>query len=935
FKDGFVLGDGLFDCNFLEAQQGTQVVTPLVPSSTNSFSHSLSPGANALIALCPRKNEASMQSAYVYPDGGSGGGGGPSGPYLRLEVQAPGGGAAIPTLTLGQCYPAAYKTFQSSSPGIASPYSVQGAVTIQTPSLDLSGSGSWFQLFSDSGCSTALGGSLPIAAGANQSAGFWIKPSVVGAGKGVSPGISTTGGEAISFSASTNLFNVGSPQLVVVGPAALVLSGASPLCYEFVVQRQDAAGFPINGGPAVSLQHNGTTGALEVFPTGYSDCINGIDNPTFGFAAGMSQSVFHVRRPVASGTGSLALTISAPSAPEYSNVTYNISGINGSPQATRFVVTADGPQEIGMCNRLKVTHVNLAGDEVPYAGANPVQLSFLPSATDVLFYGSQMCENGPSSIPTLQPGASRALVYYRSYQSTGFSMTVSGSHLQTIIPSGINLGLPVDPQAPYLTMNIPAIKSTLLGSHEFPKVIQLASSVSTTVTCDMSTDPTRSSWTPCTLFDATSLQLTWTAAQAAAGASGTAFRFRAQKGYRFSEYRFDPRQVYSKGNNTFEVAMCSVVRSPNGTTDFDILSSDLSGASNVICLNSGVFTGGAAALSISGNKKLIGITNAVGVPLTQVRPPGSSIFIDGDSSLSNIEFLPNPSASSAIHLQVYGSSGYFRSRNNIYRVNDKHVAGMEKIGAMGIQSVGDVFDVDGTMNGSFGIKFTCGSCGSYMNSLSFPHFLLRSSTGSNVGHGLYSYATQFNLDIEDGTMGSFKDGILLKVDDNGTPQPKTINIRRSQFQFTGPYNLNRYPIWAVGQISLSTEDTAFVSSVPQAMMKFVPSSPSILNLQLRRSRLVILDQAYAVSIQSSFGQQIVTTQTQFVRAGASGTGFPAVSASYSHSWNQSTSSADGTLFCGTTGTQFSSGADFTPIGFGFNTVSTTAVGVDSANLTCQ
>ena len=939
FTRAFALDDRQFNCHFLESLPTTQVLSSLVPNSVSSFVPNVgSFPATALFAICPVRDGRMMTSALVYPDNYNGGG---SGPYLRLEVNNSGGGQ-VPTLTVGQCYPAQYKLFTSSGTGNASPYNVTTPATVTTPTNPLTGS-PWFEVHTASGCNSISYAPMSISAGSSSAPSFWLKPILTGGGLGINPGL--TSGESINFHASSNTFNVGLPELKIFGPSMLV-TGSSPYsCYALSISRVEANGFMISSGPLLPIVlSDGGDVTLDYFlsPT---DCQTSANlNPNLSIAAGTPSTQVFVRRT--SGVGAIPLEASAGG---FTSGTLNVTGSSASPFAAKFEIIPDGPgQFIGECNRVLVVHLNAAGVEVPFRGATQVFVGLSSPTRDVLFYAGGSCLGNSTDSVIFNPGDSRRVVFYRSLNTTSPSISVStGSTAGT--HAGITLTPSPDANLPYALFVPPKIRSTLLGSHEFPKLIPVAvNPAGATVVCHFSTDPTRSTWTSCTgsQFNAGSNTLTWLASDASQP-NGTAYRFQVSSGLNMREVIFDPRRIYSIFHNgtvirPFEVANCGAVLTPTGSNDFSAISAALS-TSDVVCLNPGDFVGGTTA-TLNTNKKIIGMTNAVpGEPLSRLSLNGSDVLmINGtQTAVANIEFVPSTSGTNLSQVKVIASSGDFLSTNNFYKTNTYHKYGISKTTPSTVTSASDLFDVDGT--GGFSAGFaanSCSACNGSPNQILRPSYALRSGSGVSYSRAVYLYQSSISVDIIGASLsGTFRNGSLLESDDSVGGNPKTINIRESIIRtFSAVSNTNRFPIFSNGKINLNIENSVIDTDLltqPSIRLNSVVLGDIL--FVLKNSKVAMRRDANAISVPSTQHQNLVTENSDFIRAGLAGTASSAVSGGANHYWNSAGTQANGTRFCGESGSiQFSSThSGFTPQGYSsWGSIPVNNL-VDLTTLSCQ
>lgn len=895
FLKAFSPDRGLYNCSYLESYAGTQVIAASVPVSQSSYTLGVSMSTGTeLLTICPRLAGVSYLSALTYPDL-EGNGDSNSGPYLRIEL-GNGGGGMTPTLTLNQCYPAMLNLYISTGSYSADPYPAVGNITLANLSTPSSGT-QWISFYSDSSCNNLVSGNLTINSGSSSYTGnVYAKGILVGNNLSLSPTITSSDPtEAIEYQPEHNDFNVSEPLLSISGPSTMIItSGAPPsnpqMCYAIRILRKNAEGYEISqGNPPLVINYNfGTDYTLyDDYPNCSTDT-SGSTNGTVTIPSDTSYIDVVVKRTYNS-LSSVNLDFTASG---YQTGSLAVAGSNSSKIGSKFIISAVGTHEVGKCNIVKVSHVNNVGQEIPVTAMieykvdshAQIKLTDDPSCLSELMGGKI----------TFVEGEHTKYLYYFAYSAISHNIAINQG-ANNGVSSTIAVNLPTDPDVPYLTFNLPAIKSPILGSHDFPKSINLSVSPGTTVQCYQANQPYNYNdfSTVCPGFNSSNNVFTWTAADASQ-ATMKGFRFTVIKGSYYQDYYFIPEKLYSRQEDPaipFDVRPCDTVLTANGSTGINVISTNL--ANNVLCLGAGSFAGGAGApLSIGANKYIIGATGTNGEPTTSITANASAaIFATGSSgnspgaTLANINLNPvgGGAANAFINMNTSSPGDVFRSFNNVYTITTaEHPYGILKNdNAADLESFYDKFVIDGTLAHTFGIKISSYTSRYDSTMIYNPLFSMLSGSSPYFSRGVGVYQSDSDIVIENASLDATnKDGSLVSIDQSGNAsRVTTVEINNSNLVFSSATdNSSRFPFY------FDLSSTAFItnskidSTLPQQIIKSYTSADAQFEIGLVNSKFISRNDIPVILLNTSFIQTINTESTHFIRTTNSGSGTSAIEA---------------------------------------------------------
>ena len=900
--------------------------------------------------LCPVKDGqirkiGTFISRWNFNNGGGGGG-----PYLQIGINGGVYNGMTHHLTAGVCYPASFGLYTSSIGGVSNPYSLDPSSTLTISNV---GSVTWGQFYSSSDCSSGVvSGDLTIAPEMSQVSGsLYFKPNTTGLK--TFAGITISGVSTISFTPATSPIDVHSPILQADGLPNEMIYGDIAQCYSVQVSRQEYGGYPISSdSTALTVSYDYTAGSYALYPT-VTDCRNstaqmvsgvmtiGSYSPTVGLA---------IKRLNTTASG-ISIGFTAAS---FSGALWTATGVSDSAVGSRFKVIASGSAAYGACNGIDVIHVNANDKEVPIITGTSVNLAgVVPGTTgplnEVQFFSDASCNSTlGGNIVGFSQGESRKKVYMSGSLTSGFgaiSIIATGSSISGVSGS-INFVPPSGAQAniPYLTFQYPKIKSILLGSHDFPKTITFTPSASSTISCKMATSPSYnfSSGSSCD-SSISSNTFTWSVADATA-ATPVGFEFTVNNSYGFKRYVFIPEYLYSMSGNNFKVKTCGATLA-TGSTYSDIATA--LGSNAVVCLDAGSFGGsGTTPISLA-NQYIIGKTDANGNLTSHLGAQANNTIFDSNSGtnfLANMELAQAGSGTPAPLVNVSGSSGSFYSSNNLYTVGAYHYKAIAKAspGTMGVISVRDTFDLDGSTSTVAGIYYGCGStCGSTQQILS-PMFKLQSgASGSQISRGIYIYNSTISaLTIQQPRLDlTANNGSFITSDETG--YSAGIAITDANMRFAGAANSNRFPFFlnsgSGGGNTLNINNSLFVNAMAEELIKGNAGSANLVTLAINKSRLVSEVDNRIIFMNSGFAQSISTDETHFVRVGGGGCTYPTVASGGAQNWTLSGVGAKATTyFCGISGgTNFSSTAQYSP-GGNFSSFSPQVTNTANvSDLTCQ
>ncbi len=830
-------------------------------------------------------------------------GGGGAGKYMKIELTgAPSTGSTI-TATNGQCYPVNFKLYDNGSP-----FNATAAVTISNPNPG----STWYGLYTSATCSTLAGNTdLTINSGSNSYTGapLYFKSTSVGSNQIFPSAVTSTDG--IVFSSAQNAVTVGNPSLSINGPSNVIQwVSASQLCYPVTATRLDAAGMPMTSDAnALSVSFAGSGFTLY---GSSADCAANTSplSTSFNISGAQSAQNLFMR---ATGTGSQTIIIPVNGMFPATSYTFNAYAPSSahSANASRFMINPE-TQKAGLCNAVRITHVNSAGDEIPVPA--PVSVKLNADSTDVFFYSDPMCNNQlADGIFNFSAGETSQKAYFLPSSAPGSSFVISGS---TGSISGdsttVTTTTPSAADEPYMIFTLPKIKSVLLGSHDFTtaKTITFSPSAGATISCEQASSP-YSSWTPCSGQLAANT-FSWSDTDALAGLG---FRFWLNKsGQPPRSYSFIPGQLYSKWGQTFQVLSCGDTLNANATTDIADINTAHS-SNTVVCLNAGTFTQtGSAVITTANNKVLIGKTDANGNPSTilQAVTAADLSSVNPGTSFANLDMRGAASGSGSYLVNLLDVAGAnFKSYNNIYQVNAAHSIGIKSYGSnQAFDSYGDTFIVDGTTSSTYGMLTTnCVSCNSTM--IKSPLFKLSShaSVGTTRATAIRYWTSSSTMQVFDAKIDPvLNDGSFLLID-NGGSQTANFTMTNSSLNLSGfGDNLNKFPIQIIRRANLTFNNVSIISNMASDTIRAVETyAASDLNMSFVDSKIVSLQDQRALFLNNtgtSLNQTIATSRTHFVRAGTAGNSSLAIQVAGSTGsliWNVTGNSGEApdTYFCGT------------------------------------
>ncbi len=872
---------------------------------------------------------------------------GGSGPYMRMELSGSNYNGINYVVTNGQCYPLALNLYSPSANGSSPPYTADNPVTISGLNP---GGASWYEIHNTATCNSQITNNSTVTIPKDSNTygtGLWLKPISTGPDQTFS-GVSVSG-DGVSFSPNTNRVNVANPSLSITGPSsALIWTNTNQLCYQVNVTTLDASGMPMSMNPSsLSLSFSGSGFTLY---NGLSDCQAG-SNPTtssFNIDPGDSFKTMYLRGTTA---GSQTFTIAANGLYAATSRSFDFfaeSAANSS-LASRFLITPLSSRS-GLCNQVRVTHVNSAGNEIPVQAAVEIKLS--SSSHNVQFFNDPACMTSTRTI-YMNAQQSSAIAYFRATSVPGTTVAIEGSTGAASGASGnVMLTTPSTSEGPYMTYSIPNIKSVILGSHDFatPKTISFSPSAGATVSCEQAQGPSYASWTQCSPAQFSGNVFTWSQFDATVNLG---FRFGVSAPSKpIKYYSFIPKMLYARHGKDFKVLTCKTTLTANETTDFaDINMAQAQANNDVVCLNAGTFTQtGTAVITPLANKVLLGKTDpTTGAPATILQAVAdhnlAEIALPGPI-FANLDIRGSASGTAKVLVNIENGSGTaFSSYNNVYQINQFHRVGIRAHGNQGAESYGDTFIVDGSAFSTQGLVSTnCVSCSSSI--IKSPLFKLYShtSTENKFATAIKLWTSSTNMQVFDVKVDpAANQGSFLVIDNSSSSsQPANFTLNNSSFSLSGlSANSNRFPVYVSRRANINFNGVRIENSMASDLIRAVQIwDMNDLYLTMNDTKLVNhQDRRIIFFNNTGYPQNLSTTRTHFVRTTNSGTTFSAIASTAAINWtlNGPQMTNPNTYVCGTSaGTNFSavSGSPAPNLIGGYTSPALTS-SANALDLTCQ
>lgn len=797
---------------------------------------------------------------------GNGGGNNSSSKYLRVEVgNALGLNNGSYVIKQNVCYPVQLKLFQGSG----TTYTASSLVTVS--GLTSGGSNS-LTFYSDSSCTTSATSTIAIAAGYTGTLTNTLFIKGLQAGSFYQLSQLSVSGDSVSFSPSTNLIGVVNREIQFSIPASVV----AETCYVGEIKRVDVAGVEVSDLTAITISHNGANN-FE-FYSSLANCDSSISQlSSLIIGTNLAKTSIYLKKKTSANSSSLTLT---PLISTYSPLVLQIATAAGTATAHRMIFDLmNSSLYLGVCNPILLRNVNSSDIEVPLQAAEVFKLS--SSSLNVSFFSTSGCSlaNQIGSI-NMVAGQSRAKIYMMSSDpaNTSFQMMAESTLLavNTAAQSGnVSASLPIQGE-PYLIFKKPVIRSSLLGSHDFPFNISLSLSSGSTLQCAESLYP-YTSYQTCSSALPTSSSFVWSAADAIAKKR---FKLTVTNSSGSRNYYFEPDKEYSLHSRLpFEVVTCDQVLTPSGVITYASIQNYFTANPTAkVCFASGDFipsSQGGSNIVLSGGFLIGSIDKVSGAPATRFHSLASHVTLNLQAGkYANFDFMPATSGATGLSLvKNIGNNANILSTNNIYRLNQYHSLGyISTMTSATVEFFGDLFYMDGAATSAVGIDIeNCNPCGTFY--VTDTNFLVNTAAGAGDSvKGIYffksnailKYLNLRNRDFQT-TLGSW-----LVVDDSGTQlasQIEIIGLKTSHSGLSSLFDLK-------GPMTVNIVNSQLKNSSSNYLINSNQTTVGSLTMMLKNSQFLSLVDQPVINF-SLDGQVMSTQNVDFIRAGSTDMGMTA------------------------------------------------------------
>jgi len=813
FEKNFVIDENLFNCAYLQQNTSTFVtLLATVAAGTDTYDIGTPLDPDEILAVCPYKGDTLYGSALTDPDLGPGGGGGSGGgPYLRFEIA----NGQYGGLVQNSCEPVYFKMFEFNGVS-ADPYLLIDDLEI---TFDAGSPLAGRLYLSDLDCATSTSpqSMVTVTSGFDSSDPLYLKvPTSSFTISDATLDLASNPGPdpEVYIGHSTNeVFTVGAATISIEGPSPIVTGQ----CYQMNVVRKRPSGmwFYDNTNLAVSISTSS--------PVLYSDssCTSASTTAPITIASNNASEPFYIKMGTAT---SLTLTASASG---FSSTTKSMTALAQNTALARFMIVAvSTPVVATQCEEFRVYTVNGDGTVIPAPEFYDLDVS-ASQPGGIGLYSDGGCSSALSLV-SINQGSYSTSFFVKSNVVGSTELHATSGTITSLSPSNVPFSTTfsapsVSTDEPWVTIAAPTIKALTVGTHEFPKTVQLASANLTSIQCyrDFPTyDPCGSEWNP------VAKTLLWTAQDAV---DGVEFEFIGHKnGWPDATVMFNQDDFYGMD---FTIADCTVT-----VTDLSTASSAISGAASgaVVCLGAGSQTL-SGTINIPDERMVIGKLAADGATraTTLVSSGAFSIFtLDYPYSptamkIANLNLTLNDAAGAstsptAVFADAASGAGVLdlTSEYNSITVNsvDENRVGALLVNHQGLyNSVYDLFTLGSLStspsNTAVGIK----AAGGYTAYATSTRFQMNSTSGKVPVIAMYGVGDTNGTDIRLDRSGIFGNGTAFKLFSGAAGDNVIADIWDSQIAISSSSesaSFYRYLVTATGNHNLSILRSRVQTSLP-------------------------------------------------------------------------------------------------------------------------
>jgi hypothetical protein len=586
----YFIDDGQWNCDEISRSVPTSPSPVNIARGAGTYTDtaisSLSPTATDVLVFCPIKNGKLFNSAVLFPDYlNNFDTGGFDGPYIYVDLE----GAYLNNtgdgfeLTRDQCYPVKAYSYK----GNAEPNLVSGSPVI----IDLAAGGTDDLFYTDSACQNDQAGSIAVTinGGSYMSFDNYYYKVTTDSATPFEIAVTTTNTDYFVSDVSSTVYT---PTLQIMGPEKLAVGD----CGRYEVWHTDHYGQWIEATAAIPVDLSVTAAGTP--PDLFSDSICSV-SASFSTSIPVNQSKGYFYAKINSANQA---TFNLPNNTNFDRfgTTTEIKADNLSALKLKMSVVEGDDLVLGQCYTAKFYLVDNSNVET----ISTVDYGFMPRSSQLSFYDGNDCDSIPAEFSMISSGA--------SYKYLKFKPLISGSIVfDNTYGSDVELGggsvtggsPSIDTSSDEIfigiTGTLPNWKNRIVGSHEFgsTKTISFQASEGADVSC-RKFDINWNNESSC-VWNSGALQLTWSQADAIAGAK---YKLKAETDSEYLEFNFDPNEVFG---NEFKVLLCNATLSSGA--DLNALRTAING-NPIVCLNSAINISGSlgGGLYIQNNGGVIG-----------------------------------------------------------------------------------------------------------------------------------------------------------------------------------------------------------------------------------------------------------------------------------------------------------------------------------------